>query len=178
MIEKLLPFIATQAALWVRAQREHHRPAGTPLEPKLRERFAAYFAAETLDRARVTEVDGIGDPPFYADLLRQGLTTLIVFRNMLGITFDDTILIARKRKPSGRAYEALLFHELVHVAQYQRLGIDRFLHHYVTSWYEAGLRYEGIELEKQAYTLEGQLTFSKGAFSVEERLDALMAGMS
>src|SRR5436305_15287021 len=61
VIERLLPFIATQAAVWVRAQRERHRPAGIPLEPELRERLAAYFAAETLERARVTEVDGIGD---------------------------------------------------------------------------------------------------------------------
>lgn len=177
VIEKLLPFISDQAAAWVRAQRERHRPDGAPLDPELRERLAAYFAAETLDRAGVTEVDGIGDPPFYADLFRQGLTNLIVFRNMLGITFDDTIVIDRKKKPSGRAYDALLFHELVHVAQYQRLGIDRFLHHYVTSWYESGLRYEGIRLEKQAYALEGELTSSKEPFSVEERLDALMAGM-
>ncbi len=178
MIDRLLPFIATQAAAWVRAQRERHRPAGTPLDAELRDWLAAYFAAETLERARVTEVDGIGDPPFYADLLRQGLTNLIVFRNMLGITFDDTILIARNKKPAGHAYDVLLFHELVHVAQYQRLGIDRFLHHYVTSWYASGLRYEGIQLEQQAYALDGEFTSSKGTFSVEQRLDALMAGMS
>ncbi len=125
----------------------------------------------------MTEVDGIGAPPFYADLLRQGLTNLIVFRNMLGITFDDTILLSRSRKPSGRACEALLFHELVHAAQYQRLGIDRFLHHYVTSWYESGLRYEGIRLEEQAYALDREFTASSSTFSVEERLDTLMAGM-
>jgi len=73
---------------------------------------------------------------------------------------------------------ATLFHELVHVAQYQRIGVDRFLHHYVTSWAQAGFRYERIILEMHAYGLDREFSYSAAPFSVIQRLAILMQGMN
>lgn len=99
---------------------------------------------------------------------------------MLGITFDDTIVLAKPklRSLTEAEYRRLLFHELVHVAQYQRIGVDRFLYHYVTSWAQSGFRYERIILEMHAYSLDGEFASSKAPFAVSQRLAILMQGMN
>jgi hypothetical protein len=47
----------------------------------------------------------------------------------------------------------LLFHELVHVEQYRKLGIPRFSELYVRGFLNGG-SYEAIPLEVNAYSLE------------------------
>jgi hypothetical protein len=86
---------------------------------------------------------------------------------MAGITFIDTILIARSKvTPAG--WEPLLFHECVHVVQYALLGLDRFVDDYVSGWAMNGRQYERIPLEAEAYQLQAAFTNKPDvAFSVE-----------
>jgi hypothetical protein len=64
-----------------------------------------------------------------------------------GITFKDTFFLRH-----GHASEELHFHEMVHVVQWARLGVDNFL-----LAYGLGLvmfRYEQSPLEQMAYNLQ------------------------
>jgi len=69
-----------------------------------------------------------------------------------------------------------LFHELVHVAQYRALGLERFARLYVEGFLRGG-SYEAIPLERQAYALGERFEYERERrFSVEadvqERSDA------
>jgi len=48
----------------------------------------------------------------------------------------------------------LVFHELVHVVQFDELGPERFLARYLDEWVAAGFRYERIGLELDACALQ------------------------
>jgi hypothetical protein len=64
-----------------------------------------------------------------------------------GITFKDTFFLQH-----GRGSEGLHFHELVHVVQWSRLGIDNFLLAYGLGLLAHG--YAQSPLEQMAYTLQ------------------------
>ncbi len=64
-----------------------------------------------------------------------------------GITLKDTFSLQQ-----GRASEALHFHELVHVVQLSRLGVDNFLLAYGLGLFSFG--YAKSPLEQMAYTLQ------------------------
>ena len=80
---------------------------------------------------------------------RFGLSELAYMQQMSfdGITFKDTFFLQQ-----GHASEELHFHELVHVVQWARLGVDNFL-----LAYGLGLllfRYAQSPLEQMAYALQ------------------------
>jgi hypothetical protein len=71
----------------------------------------------------------VGNPPFYEELVQMGFDrgSLPDFDVMAAITFVDTIV---SHEPFTKE---LLFHELVHVAQYEKLGLADFAAKYVTA---------------------------------------------
>lgn len=74
---------------------------------------------------------------------------------MDGLTYVDTVAIVNKdwdRDPGGVL--ALMFHEIVHVAQYRLHGIARFMERYVSGWAQQGFDYFAIPLEREAYDLQ------------------------
>lgn len=87
---------------------------------------------------------------------------------MAGITFDDTVLLSQaERVGDDVAFLGLLFHELVHVAQYEVLGVDEFVCQYVQGYAANGFVYERIPLEVAAYNLGGKfLAAPRVRFSV------------
>jgi hypothetical protein len=64
-----------------------------------------------------------------------------------GITFKDTFFLQQ-----GHESEQLHFHELVHVVQWARLGVDNFLLAYGLGLLSSG--YAQSPLEQMAYTLQ------------------------
>jgi hypothetical protein len=135
---------------WIAEQRQQHRESGVPLPVEARAGLATFFDARTLDSARFALVDRIRNPPFFSQLPAVPLD----FSVMIGITFVDTVLLSQAAAglgPQGRT--ALLFHELVHVVQYEILGLDEFAKQYVRGWAENGEDYFAIPLEKMAYDL-------------------------
>ena len=68
-------------------------------------------------------------------------------RPIAGITFRDTFFIRHPHQS-----ESLYFHELVHVVQWDRLGIDHFLLAYGVGLMQFG--YRESPLEKMAYDLQ------------------------
>jgi hypothetical protein len=83
-----------------------------------------------------------------------------------GITFRDTYFLRQ-----GCASEAVHFHELVHVVQWSRLGVDNFPLAYGVGLLQYG--YEQSPLEQMAYRL--QLEFERGAPlpQLVQRIEAL-----
>lgn len=155
-VQALLAFLIQKGEGWVRAQRNHHRPAARPLSDVEKAHFAPFFDPPTLEAARIKRVPAVENPDFYVELQAQGVLIPLDFTVMAGITFNDTILLADQRKPPGSPLAPLLFHELVHVVQYEILGVPVFVERYVQSWVQNGFQYAAIPLERDAYDLQAR----------------------
>ena len=86
------------------------------------------------------------------------------FAEMRAITFVDTIV------SHGPITTQTLFHELVHVVQYDKLGLTEFAARYVKGFLKCG-SYEGIPLERNAYELDARFGKAPASvFSVENEV--------
>jgi len=89
---------------------------------------------------------------------------------LAGVTYKNTFFVT-----SGQQRESLYFHEIVHVVQWDRLGVDNFLLAYGIGLLQHG--YEQSPLEQMAYHL--QATFDQGRIPqnlidlINERTDAV-----
>ena len=108
-------------------------------------RLSACFPQGLLDRAKVVSVERVPFPP----VEKFGLPELAPMQQMSfdGITFKDTFFLQQ-----GHESEELHFHELVHVVQWARLGVDNFLLAYGLGLLSSG--YAQSPLEQMAYTLQ------------------------
>jgi len=110
------------------------------------------FPRTFLENARVVIVPG--NPP-RPPLTNIGLYELADFESthLYGVTYKNTFFIR-----DGHQTESLHFHELVHVAQWNRLGVDNFL-----LAYGIGLKqfeYRNSPLEQMAYSLQEKFDFN------------------
>lgn len=89
---------------------------------------------------------------------------------MAAITFVDTVV------SHGPFRDGLLFHELVHVVQYEKLGLAEFAAEYVRGFLSGG-SYEAISLEINAYELDARFAAEPAtAFSVEAEVQSWIHG--
>jgi hypothetical protein len=131
-------------------------------------RLSACFPRELLERTKVVIVPRVPFPP----VDRLGLPELAPVQEMsfAGITFKDTFFLQQ-----GQASESLHFHEMVHVVQWERLGVDNFLLAYGVGLIQCG--YRQSSLEDLAYSL--QRNFDSGrplqdlVSVIETRTDAI-----
>ena len=162
-----LRFLIDNGKAWIVTQRATYRPQAQSLPDAMRSRFSPFFTTGILDAARVHLIPEIQNPPFYAQLAAAGQPLPLDFRKMHGITFIDTVFVATS-KVAAQHYEALMFHECVHMVQYALLGVDQFVEQYVMGWAMNGRQYERIPMEVEAYALQNAFTANPGApFSVE-----------
>ncbi len=103
------------------------------------------FSQDLLERAKVVSVAHVSFPP----VDEFGLPELAPLQQMSfdGITFKDTFFLQE-----GRESVALHFHELVHVVQWSRMGVDNFLLAYSLGLFSFG--YARSPLEQMAYRLQ------------------------
>jgi len=83
-------------------------------------RLSASFSQEFLERAKVVTVASVPFPPVDQFSLPELAT--IQQMSFAGILYKETCLL--KQSPNS---ESLHFHELVHLVQLARLGVDNFL---------------------------------------------------
>ena len=130
-----------------------------------------FFSSDFLTTAKVVEVGRVPVPPLSA----LGLTGFEEFEsgNYAGITFLDTYFVQ-----SGEALrESLHFHELVHVVQWQHLGMEQFVMAYALGYLQGG-GYRANPLEVMAYDFQDY--FEKGgkpidiAAAVRQQLDSFI----
>ncbi len=152
--------------LWVLHRRARYRRAARPLTPRERLELAPWFESSLLDLVRVAPIERIDNPAFLRALGRLGIQPPLDLRTMWGMAFIDTIVLARGSEQRG---PAVLFHEMVHIAQYRARGTTRFLRGYLLGWLHSGRDYWSIPDEIEAYTLTRR--FSRGErFSVEREI--------
>jgi hypothetical protein len=91
------------------------------------------------------------------------------FPHMTAITFVDTVV-------SHSPYDdRLLFHELVHVVQYAKLGLNNFAAKYVKGFLSGG-SYGAIPLEMNAYELDAKFAAAPAsAFSANAEVEKWIA---
>jgi len=114
-------------------------------------RLSSYFPTTLLRQAKTVTVPLVQFPP----VDRFGLPEFAQMQQMSfgGITFRDTYFLAQ-----GQTSEEIHFHELVHVVQWSRLGMDNFLLAYGLGLLQFG--YERSPLEQMAFRL--QADFQRG----------------
>ncbi|UCD56195.1 MAG: hypothetical protein JSV16_10170 [Candidatus Hydrogenedentota bacterium] len=168
--EDLVGFLIENGRRWVESQRDLHRSSARALSESERSELAPFFEPKTLNRARVKVVPTIESPEFYSVLPDEANADLLLtFNRMTGITFENTILISKSQMPFRTQLLPLLFHELVHVVQYEVLGLHAFMERYVRGWAENGFIYHAIPLERDAYELQEQYEVNpRLSFSVTE----------
>ena len=168
--EYYLQFIE-KAIEWVISQRDKYRLNARPLSSYEMQKMARFFPIATFFNVKIIEVPIIENPPFYSKLQNVEIPHTIDYSKMQGITFVDTILISQARYPKAHEWLPLIFHELVHVVQYQLLGIDVFVEQYIKGFIEQGFRYENIFLESHAYELQNRyMTAPSMSFPVVEEV--------
>jgi hypothetical protein len=169
-----LELFIEEGASWAAARNALLHREGRPLAPEVVARLSSFFPAETLARIRVVPVPAIPNPDFYRALRDQGARIPLDFTVMSALTLVDTVLVSTKRADFGaERFERLLFHEAVHVMQYEVLGLSRFMREYVVGWATAGFSYEKIPIEVQAYALERRFAEGAAPFSVEGEIARL-----
>jgi hypothetical protein len=160
-----IQWVIQQVAAYIEEQRRTYRRRAVPLGQNQKTAMRPFFPASTLDLARVVLLTGerVGNPPFYAELMRMGFEagSLPDFADMAAITYVDTVV---SHEPFT---DRLLFHELVHVVQYEKVGLRDFATKYVSGFLTGG-SYDAIPLEVNAYELDGRFAVAPARpFSVE-----------
>lgn len=163
-----MEWVIQQVAAYIERQRQTYGCRGVALDPSQMAAMCSFFPASTLDAARLAVLAGdrVSNPPFYGDLVRMGFGagSLPDFGGMAAITFVDTVV-------SHESFtDRLLFHELVHVVQYQKLGLEGFAVRYVSGFLGGGA-YEAIPLEINAHELDARFAAAPTrAFSVADEV--------
>jgi len=113
-----------------------------------KEQFRGYFPESFLAQSFYVVVPQIPMPAFQF-LEQHGLKDLFA-RDVAGLTLGNTYYLL----PSVEGNLQLHFHELVHVAQWQRLGVKGFVTRYLQELQAVG--YDHMPLERMAYDLDAQ----------------------
>lgn len=144
---------------WIETTLAAHALEARPVSSYSFRRLPSFYATQLLSQTKVVEVDRIPMPP----LNRMGLSEFASFQqgDYAGITYFDTYFVKR-----GHAhFEALHFHELVHVLQWQQMGPEQFLMTYASGLLEHG--YRDSPLEVMAYELQQAFESSAAPFDVQ-----------
>jgi hypothetical protein len=145
--------ILRAARAWVRNRRDRYHSQGLPIAEPDVAWLSAWFDPRLLARVRVCRAR-------------------LPVPHFAGITYGDTILIDPGAPGTGQPWRRLLFHELVHVVQYEVLGLDGFVNRYLRGWAAAGYRYRAIALEEDAYAIEARFTAEpERPFPVREEVE-------
>jgi hypothetical protein len=121
-------------------------------------RLPNYFSTELLQHAKVVGVARVPVPPLTA----LGLPEFASFEkgDYSGITFKNTYFVQERRLTD----ESIHFHELVHVIQWEYLGVERFLLAYGAGLIARG--YRDSPVEAMAYELQRRFQRNEPPFDV------------
>lgn len=130
---------------WIDGILEEHKREAVVVSSLGFRSLPQYFPQHLLDKAKVVSVSSVPFPP----LLKLGLPELSHMERMSleAVTYKDTFFVQESQRS-----ESLHFHELIHVVQWERLGVDNFLLAYGVGLVQFG--YEGSPLERMAYILQ------------------------
>ncbi len=131
---------------WIDTTLEENKNMAVSVNSLAFPRLGSIFPADLLGRANVVVIQGkVPFPP----LTKMGLPEFKQMENMQmdGITYKNTFFVSHLHQK-----ESLHFHELVHVIQWEKLGVNNFLLAYGAGIMQFG--YRDSPLEKMAYSLQ------------------------
>jgi hypothetical protein len=130
---------------WIEQTLEAHSTVTTTVSESPFIRLKDHYPDVFLARARVVVVPRVPFPP----VSQLGLPEFraMEMMSLAGVTYKDTFFVC-----DGQQTDSLYFHELVHVVQWDRLGVDNFLVAYAVGLMQHG--YEQSPLEQMAYRLQ------------------------
>jgi hypothetical protein len=170
LVETCLRFVVQQGTGWVRHQRHKHRRSAVPLSDEEFAQLSHFFEADTLRSVRVAHLPVLENPKLVGVVRLAGAGDALDFSAASGVTYDDLILISESCA-GDLTPMSLLFHEMVHVAQYRVLGVRGFIERYVRGWADNGCAYLTIPLERDAYVLQACYDYNPHLpFSVEDEV--------
>jgi hypothetical protein len=155
-----------KVALYLRVQREHYYPIGQPLNPEWRSKLEGFYSASLLDRVRVVELTDrrVDNPWFYEEARAKGVQNLPDIAHKVAVTFLDVVVFNQKITQRD------LFHGLVHAAQVNLLGEERFAELFVTGFLQAR-SYFLVPLKAHAFALDTRYAEDPDTrFSVEDEI--------
>ena len=164
IVAEMTPLTFTDALprikAWIEEVLAVHRDEAVPLESFGFKRLPGFFSRRLLEHTKVVVTDKCPVPPLSA----LGLSQFARFETsgFRGITFLDTYFVLR----SEAADESLHFHELVHVVQWNVLGLQRFLQMYAEG-VEKFAEYKDNPLERIAYAHQDRFTAGGPPYDVE-----------
>jgi hypothetical protein len=168
---ELIALFESEGAAWIRAERARYRPLAAPLSEADRRRFSPYFPQKLLRDARLLEVVGFENPEFFSIFEDAGEARPLDLRQASALALVDTILITEGASASS-SRDRVLFHELVHLVQYDAMGLDEYMRRYAEYWAGNGHSYRGIRHEIQAFELADRYWAGGEPFSVESEVRA------
>lgn len=158
--------LANMVEDYIANSRKKYASQAVPLTDAQRSAMQPFFSPAILDSARLCVLRGtrISNPSMYAMAKMMGISNLPDFAAMIAITFVDVIVSHQEFT------DALLFHELVHVAQYAQMGLKEFAGRFVNGFIQGG-SYQEVPLEKMAQALESRFSQNAAeAFSVDDEV--------
>ena len=122
------------------------------------ERIERYYPQDLLHRVKRVIVDRCPVPP----LANTGIAKLAEIENwdIKGIPWDNTIFIRRDLKD----WDAVHFHELLHVVQWKQLGIERYLTAWAVGTFTVG--YRDNPLEEMAFRHQSRFESEEKSYDV------------
>jgi len=151
--ENVITFLIDNAIIWAESQRDRYRSTSRKLEDNERDELKRFFGPETLHKTRIKMVPIIENPDFYSSLNKMEIPEPMDLTTASGITYIDTVLISERYLIHQSQWLPLIFHELVHIVQYEVLGVQKFMEQYVFGWADHGFSYASIPMEKDAFDL-------------------------
>jgi hypothetical protein len=156
----------TRVSTYLRERHDHYLSSAIPLTNRQKAVMWPYFSAALLDRIRILELDGerVPNPPFYEEARAMGLVNLPEWTHMRSLTFLEVVVFNEKLT------ERSLFHGLVHVVQFDVLGLERYTELFVRSFLNTKLHIS-VPLEAHTFSLESKFAEHPAErFSVEEKV--------
>ncbi|MFZ0814745.1 MAG: hypothetical protein WAM78_04460 [Candidatus Sulfotelmatobacter sp.] len=166
LTEPQITLAIARVSAYLQEQRERYFYSASPLTQRQNTLMSPYFSAALLERIRIVELIGhrLPNPPFYAEAVEFGFFNLPQIAHMASVTFLDAIVFNEK------ITERALFHALVHAAQFQVLGLERYVNLFVRSFVNTKFHFS-VPLEAHAFSLESRFVgHPADRFSVEDQV--------
>jgi hypothetical protein len=180
MVERAMEFLKVKLIDWTESWllnlRQEYRGAARALTVREISALRGYYSDDFLGRVRVVLVDRIPNPSFFGSLSKFGLPVPWDFSAEPGLAVVDVVFLSKELVPEGGLLH-VLFEELVHIQQFQTLGISRLVGRYVRGLFMNGFDYARLPMERQADELRRRFDVGLAIFSVEHEVEgALLQG--
>jgi hypothetical protein len=179
MVEQAKTFLKVRLVDWVESWllnlRQEYRAVARRLDAWEQAGLAGYLKPDLLGTVRVVEVDRIPNPSFFSSLSQFGLPVPWDFSSEPSLAVMDTIFLSTPLTPKDRRL-SVLFHECVHLQQFQVLGLTRLVSRYIDGLFENGFNYGKLPMERQAHELQFRFDAGLKAFSVEREVEQALIG--